>query len=49
MRWRLTPAWQKVSKSLINARAEPNNLKHSFSQAILSRRCIVIANGYFEF
>jgi putative SOS response-associated peptidase YedK len=50
MRWDFTPSWQsheKKSSVLINARIETINDKPSF-RAIKDRRCLVIADGYFE-
>lgn len=50
-RWGLVPPWARDSKAarpLINARAETLWEKNSFSNAIASRRCIVPADGFYE-
>ena len=49
--WGLVPSWAKDSKmgpGLINARAETVHTKPSFGAAFRSRRCLVPANGWFE-
>lgn len=49
MRWGLIPRWSTSSSRLIiNARAETVAAKPTFRSALLSRRCLVPANGYFE-
>jgi len=51
MRWGLVPSWAKDSKSgplLINARGETVADKPAFRASFRSRRCLVIADGYFE-
>ena len=51
LRWGLVPAWAKdsgMSTRHINARAETVHTKPSFSDAFRSRRCLVPANGWFE-
>ena len=51
MRWGLTPSWAKddsYSSKLINARLETINVKPSFRNLISTNRCIVLANGYYE-
>lgn len=51
MRWGLVPFWAKDSKigaSLINARAETLNTKPAFRSAFERRRCLVVADGFFE-
>lgn len=51
-RWGLIPPWAKDSGtggySMINARSETLHEKRSFSGAFASRRCIVPANGFYE-
>lgn len=50
-RWGLVPGWAKdpsIGSRLINARAETLAEKPSFRSAFAKRRCIVPANGYFE-
>lgn len=49
LRWGLVPSWAKTpSRPMINARAETALDKPSFRTATTRRRCIVPANGYFE-
>jgi putative SOS response-associated peptidase YedK len=51
MRWGLIPSWAKDAKignSLINARAETISEKPSFRTAFKRRRCLVIADGFYE-
>jgi len=50
-RWGLVPPWSKDpvnDAGLINARAESVAEKPSFRQAFTQQRCIVPANGFFE-
>lgn len=49
--WGLQPFWAKDAKSIkraINARAETLPEKPSFRQLLKSRRCLVPADGFFE-
>jgi len=51
MRWGLIPSWapeMKIGYSMINARAETLLEKRSFLKPIKSQRCIVPANGFYE-
>ena len=51
MRWGLVPAWVKDPRKfalLINARAETVLEKPAFKNAIRRRRCLVPADGYYE-
>lgn len=50
MRWGLIPSWSpdKPSRPLINARAETVAEKPSFRRSLRRRRCLVIADGYYE-
>src|SRR5262245_38666064 len=51
LRWGLIPSWSKDTKigaSLINARAETVVEKPSFRTAFKKRRCLIPADGYFE-
>ncbi len=49
--WGLVPSWAKdpsIGSKLINARAETVWVKPSFRNAIRYRRCLVPANGFYE-
>jgi len=49
--WGLIPAWAKhpsIGAKLINARAETVNEKPSFKNAFQNRRCLIIADGFYE-
>ena len=51
MRWGLWPAWVKDPRKftlLINARAETIQEKPAFKNAIRRRRCLIPADGYYE-
>lgn len=49
LRWGLVPSWAKTpGRPIINARAETLTTKPSFRAAAARRRCLVPANGYFE-
>jgi putative SOS response-associated peptidase YedK len=51
MRWGLIPAWIKDPRKitlLINARSETVQEKPAFKNAIKRRRCLVPADGYYE-
>ena len=51
MRWGLVPSWVKDPRKftlLINARAETVREKPAFKNAIRRRRCLVPADGYYE-
>jgi putative SOS response-associated peptidase YedK len=51
MRWGLLPAWVKDPRNftlVINARAETVEEKPAFKNAIRRRRCLIPADGYFE-
>ena len=50
-RWGLIPSWAKDAKigsRLINARSETITEKPSFKAAAARRRCVVPADGYYE-
>jgi putative SOS response-associated peptidase YedK len=49
--WGLIPSWSKgpsIGAKLINARAETVNEKPSFKNALQRRRCLIIADGFYE-
>lgn len=51
VRWGLIPSWVKDPgdfSTLVNARAETLAQKPSFRSALRHKRCLVPANGYFE-
>ncbi|WP_256403426.1 SOS response-associated peptidase [Halorubrum salinum] len=48
MEWGLTPRWADESFDLINARAETVREKRSFADAFERRRCLVPADGFYE-
>jgi putative SOS response-associated peptidase YedK len=51
LRWGLIPSWAKdpeIGTKLINARAETLFEKPSFRAAVKQRRCLVIADGFYE-
>ena len=50
-RWGLVPSWAKDSRTgspLINARSETAHSKPSFRNAFSKRRCIIAADGFYE-
>lgn len=51
LRWGLVPSWSKDAKGaarMINARQESVKDKPAFRKAFASRRCLVPADGYYE-
>jgi putative SOS response-associated peptidase YedK len=51
VRWGLVPFWAKdpkIGSRLINARAETVDSKPAFRQAFKRRRCLLPADGYYE-
>lgn len=51
MRWGLVPFWakdEKIGSRLINARVETAAEKPSFKSALQHRRCLIPADGYYE-
>jgi putative SOS response-associated peptidase YedK len=51
LRWGLIPNWakdEKIAYSTINARAETVDSKPAFRSAFKKRRCLIIADGWYE-
>ncbi|QDT02347.1 Putative SOS response-associated peptidase YedK [Rubripirellula lacrimiformis] len=51
IRWGLVPAWSDdpgVGSRMINARSETVDTKPSFRSAFARQRCLVLADGYYE-
>lgn len=51
MRWGLVPYWAKeasIGYKMINARAETLAQKPSFKKSFRERRCLVLADGFYE-
>jgi putative SOS response-associated peptidase YedK len=51
VRWGLVPFWAKdpsIGSRMINARAETVSVKPSFRRAFARRRCLLPADGYYE-
>jgi len=51
LKWGLIPSWAKdssVSASMINARSETAHAKPAFRDALRSRRCLIPADGFYE-
>jgi putative SOS response-associated peptidase YedK len=51
LRWGLIPAWAKdkaIGSRMINARAETLAEKPSFRAAFAKRRCLIVADGFYE-
>ena len=46
--WGLIPSWSKEPKPIINARAETLDDKASFSESFQHRRCLILADGFYE-
>ena len=46
--WGLIPSWSTDGKGFINARAETLEDKPSFSESFQRRRCLIPADGFFE-
>jgi putative SOS response-associated peptidase YedK len=51
VKWGLVPVWSKdpkIGSRLVNARSETITEKPSFRSSAAKRRCIIPADGYFE-
>src|SRR5215216_4713323 len=51
LRWGLIPSWAKdpaIGNKMINARAETVAEKPSFRSAFKVRRCLILADGFYE-
>ncbi|MEK6320732.1 MAG: SOS response-associated peptidase [Acidobacteriota bacterium] len=51
MRWGLVPSWATdltIGSRLINARAETLTKRSAFKDAFKRRRCLVVADGFYE-
>ena len=51
MRWGLVPFWAKdikIGYRMINARSETVSTSNAFKNALKKRRCLVIADGFYE-
>src|SRR2546429_6980698 len=46
--WGLIPSWSTDGKGFINARAETLEERPSFSESFRFRRCVIPADGFFE-
>ncbi len=46
--WGLIPSWSTDGKGFINARAETLEEKPSFTESFRLRRCLIPADGFFE-
>jgi len=51
VRWGLIPSWAKdssVAAQMINARSETAGMKPAFRDALKFRRCLIPADGFYE-
>jgi len=51
LRWGLVPSWAddvKIGNRMINARADGVATKPSFRAAFKRRRCLIVADGFYE-
>lgn len=52
LRWGLVPGWAEdpgIGQRMINARAETVAHKPAFKNALQRRRCLIPADGFYEF
>jgi putative SOS response-associated peptidase YedK len=49
MQWGLIPSWSKEGDGFINAHVETIDQKPSFSESFQRRRCLILADGFYEF
>ena len=50
-KWGLVPSWAKdksIGYKMINARSETVAEKPSFKKSLKTRRCLIVANGFYE-
>jgi putative SOS response-associated peptidase YedK len=51
MRWGLVPSWApdpSIGQGMINAWSETLGEKHLFKELIAERRCLIPADGFYE-
>ena len=48
LKWGLVPSWSTETTGFINARAETLARKPSFAESFLKRRCLIPADGFYE-
>ncbi|HEU4712445.1 MAG TPA: SOS response-associated peptidase [Pyrinomonadaceae bacterium] len=48
LQWGLIPFWSNEPKGIINARVETIEEKPSFKESFQRRRCLIIADGFYE-
>ena len=51
LRWGLIPSWAdhiSIGQKLLNARSETIGEKPSFRDAVRKRRCLIVADGFYE-
>lgn len=51
LKWGLVPFWakdEKIGYKMINARSEGIDEKPSFKQSFMNRRCLILADGFYE-
>lgn len=51
LRWGLVPSWakdEKIGYKMINARSETAHVKPSFKQLMARKRCLVVADSFYE-